>query len=237
MKRKRQQKTQLSTFGSSLSSFIGLYFGYCLLHFKSHASRLLHWIPLSILMLLAGIGLNFVVPINKNLYSISYILFMAGFAGIALSCFYLVLDVPGSAAAAAEAEAASAKKEGTSRDNNDSGDNNSIKVATSAKLLLAYRWFTRNILFLPLIALGMNSIAVFVADPMTSMFLGSRGDTGFIYWKEPSQNIGNWLWGTVFLADNYLPVQAAILLYSLLDVTWWTFVAIVLFKLEIFFKV
>jgi heparan-alpha-glucosaminide N-acetyltransferase len=64
----------LSTFVATVSIFIGLYFGYHLVHFLDHKSRVLGWVVPSVLMIGAGIGIHFAgMPFNKNLYSIRFV--------------------------------------------------------------------------------------------------------------------------------------------------------------------
>ncbi|VAI02824.1 unnamed protein product [Triticum turgidum subsp. durum] len=64
---------------------------------KTHKERLKHWLSMGISLLLLGILLHFTkaIPINKQLYSISYVCFTAGAAGIVLSAFYMLIDVWG----------------------------------------------------------------------------------------------------------------------------------------------
>jgi heparan-alpha-glucosaminide N-acetyltransferase len=85
----------LSTVGSTASCFFGLYFGFILYVHKSHKIRLAHWIPFSAILFVLGIAIHFAgIPLNKNLYSMSYIFLMAGTAGILLSICYILIDIP-----------------------------------------------------------------------------------------------------------------------------------------------
>eukprot|EP00742_Colponemidia_sp_Colp-10_P003969 GILJ01004233.1.p1 GENE.GILJ01004233.1~~GILJ01004233.1.p1 ORF type:complete len:449 (+),score=35.87 GILJ01004233.1:76-1347(+) len=85
----------VSTFTAVLSTFIGMHFGHALIHFKAHQDRLQQWAPVSVLMFSLGIILHFsdALPLNKNLYSVSYLLFMGGSAGLCLMLFYYVVDI------------------------------------------------------------------------------------------------------------------------------------------------
>jgi predicted acyltransferase len=57
-------------------------------------TRIMHMLPLAVIQFAFGLVLHFVgVPLNKNLYSISYCLFMGGAATLCLLVFYLVVDV------------------------------------------------------------------------------------------------------------------------------------------------
>ncbi|KAF7068469.1 hypothetical protein CFC21_074222 [Triticum aestivum] len=87
----------LSSISSILSGTIGIHYGHVLIHFKTHKERLKHWLSMGISLLLLGILLHFTkaIPINKQLYSISYVCFTAGAAGIVLSAFYMLIDVWG----------------------------------------------------------------------------------------------------------------------------------------------
>jgi heparan-alpha-glucosaminide N-acetyltransferase len=80
-------------------TYIGLMVGRVFLHYKNHQDRLViinfwsFW-----LLLLAGILCGFskdegVIPVNKNLWSTSFILVCSGFGIIGLSLCYIVVDV------------------------------------------------------------------------------------------------------------------------------------------------
>ncbi|KAL6660523.1 hypothetical protein ACP70R_001558 [Stipagrostis hirtigluma subsp. patula] len=87
----------LSSISSILSGTIGIHYGHVLIHFKTHKERLKHWLLMGFMLLALGILLHFThaIPINKQLYSFSYVCFTAGAAGIVLSAFYIVIDVWG----------------------------------------------------------------------------------------------------------------------------------------------
>ncbi|WCJ34458.1 hypothetical protein M5689_015768 [Euphorbia peplus] len=87
----------LSTISAILSSTIGIHYGHVLVHFKSHTDRLKQWISVGICLLIIAIILHFTdaIPINKQLYSFSYVCFTAGAAGIVFSGFYMLIDVKG----------------------------------------------------------------------------------------------------------------------------------------------
>ena len=56
--------------------------------------RFIHWLSFSSLLLVAGIVLHFSgVPLNTNIYSISYTCLSAGAGGYLLSMFYYIVDV------------------------------------------------------------------------------------------------------------------------------------------------
>lgn len=85
-----------STFVAVISVFIGLYYGYFIVLYRgNHVSRLLQWGCTSALLLAVGLalGLTHTIPLNKNLYSLSYILVTGGAAGFCLMLFYVTQDV------------------------------------------------------------------------------------------------------------------------------------------------
>ncbi|KAJ0088687.1 hypothetical protein Patl1_32217 [Pistacia atlantica] len=77
----------LSTISAILSSTIGIHYGHVLIHFKGHSERLKQWVSMGFGLLIMAIILHFTdaIPINKQLYSISYVCFTAGAAGIVFS--------------------------------------------------------------------------------------------------------------------------------------------------------
>ncbi|XP_073013480.1 uncharacterized protein [Typha latifolia] len=87
----------LSTISAILSGTIGIHYGHVLIHFKTHFERLKHWMLMGLALITCGIILHFTnaIPINKQLYSVSYVCFTGGAAGIVLSAFYIVIDVWG----------------------------------------------------------------------------------------------------------------------------------------------
>ncbi|KAJ0028466.1 hypothetical protein Pint_35726 [Pistacia integerrima] len=87
----------LSTISAILSSTIGIHYGHVLIHFKGHSERLKQWVSMGFGLLIIAIILHFTdaIPINKQLYSISYVCFTAGAAGIVFSGFYILIDVWG----------------------------------------------------------------------------------------------------------------------------------------------
>ncbi|XP_024022989.1 heparan-alpha-glucosaminide N-acetyltransferase [Morus notabilis] len=87
----------LSSISAILSGTIGIHYGHVLIHFKGHSERLKHWVSMGFGLLIIGIILHFTdaIPINKQLYSFSYVCFTAGAAGIVFSGFYIVIDVWG----------------------------------------------------------------------------------------------------------------------------------------------
>ncbi|XP_061965270.1 uncharacterized protein LOC133689429 [Populus nigra] len=87
----------LSSISAILSGTIGIHYGHVLIHFKGHAERLRQWVSMGVILLIVAIILHFTdaIPINKQLYSFSYVCFTAGAAGIVFSGFYVLIDVWG----------------------------------------------------------------------------------------------------------------------------------------------
>ncbi|KAG0476877.1 hypothetical protein HPP92_013718 [Vanilla planifolia] len=85
----------LSSVSSILSTIIGVHFGHVLVHMKSHLERLKQWVPMCLGLLILGILLHFThaIPLNKQLYSFSYVCTTAGAAGIVFSTFYALVDI------------------------------------------------------------------------------------------------------------------------------------------------
>ncbi|KAF5471885.1 hypothetical protein F2P56_008649 [Juglans regia] len=87
----------LSSISAILSGTIGIHYGHVLIHFKGHAERLRQWVSMGFILLTVAIILHFTdaIPMNKQLYSFSYVCFTAGAAGIVFSAFYILIDVWG----------------------------------------------------------------------------------------------------------------------------------------------
>ncbi|KAK8994610.1 hypothetical protein V6N11_045689 [Hibiscus sabdariffa] len=87
----------LSSILAILSGTIGIHYGHVLIHFKGHSERLKQWVSMAAGLLIVAIILHFTdaIPINKQLYSFSYVCFTAGAAGIVFSAFYILIDVWG----------------------------------------------------------------------------------------------------------------------------------------------
>jgi hypothetical protein len=60
---------------------------------QSHKERLMQWIPLSLALFVTGLAIHYGGwEMNKQLWSPSYLFFMAGCTGILLTIFYLMMD-------------------------------------------------------------------------------------------------------------------------------------------------
>ncbi|KDP29672.1 hypothetical protein JCGZ_18834 [Jatropha curcas] len=86
----------ISSLTAAVTCIIGLQFGHVLAHVKDHKGRVECWSFFSFSLLLLGSSLAFVgIPVNKSLYTISYMLITSALAGITFSVLYLVVDVYG----------------------------------------------------------------------------------------------------------------------------------------------
>ena len=60
---------------------------------QTHKERLAHWVPLALVSFVLGIIIHVTGwKMNKQLWSPSYLFFMAGCTGILLSSFYVLMD-------------------------------------------------------------------------------------------------------------------------------------------------
>ncbi|GER45442.1 hypothetical protein STAS_22395 [Striga asiatica] len=90
----------LSSISAIISGTIGVHYGHVLIHFKGHVERLKQWVSMALVLLILALILHFTdgdisIPINKQLYSFSYVCATAGAAGIVFSGFYILIDVWG----------------------------------------------------------------------------------------------------------------------------------------------
>ncbi|KAG6544905.1 hypothetical protein Mapa_013595 [Marchantia paleacea] len=86
----------LSSVSAVGSCFIGLHYGHILVHLKSHDTRMKHWMIPSLGLIVFGMTLHYLgVPLNKPIYSFSYVCVTAGTAGLVFVAIYLIADVCG----------------------------------------------------------------------------------------------------------------------------------------------
>ncbi|XP_073144351.1 uncharacterized protein [Henckelia pumila] len=85
----------LSSISAILSTIIGVHFGHVLVHIKGHSARLCHWIIMGLGLLILGIILHFTdaIPLNKQLYTFSYVCVTSGAAALVFSAFYILADI------------------------------------------------------------------------------------------------------------------------------------------------
>ncbi|TQD69814.1 hypothetical protein C1H46_044653 [Malus baccata] len=81
---------------AAVTCIIGLQYGHILAHIQDHKERLNIWFFSSVLMFVLGLFLAFIgIPVNKSLYTISYMLITSASAGITFCTLYLLVDVYG----------------------------------------------------------------------------------------------------------------------------------------------
>ncbi|KAK9136892.1 hypothetical protein Sjap_007486 [Stephania japonica] len=87
----------LSSISSILTTIIGVHCGHVLILRKRHLDRLKHWFLMGVFLFVFGIILHFTnaIPLNKQLYSFSYVCLTAGAAALVFSLFYVVVDILG----------------------------------------------------------------------------------------------------------------------------------------------
>ncbi|KAL8248415.1 hypothetical protein R6Q59_005283 [Mikania micrantha] len=86
----------LSSLTASVACIIGLQYGHILTELQGHRDRLCNWSFMSILFLILGSILTLIgIPLNKSLYTISYMLVTSAVAGITFCALYLLVDVYG----------------------------------------------------------------------------------------------------------------------------------------------
>ncbi|XAR49148.1 Heparan-alpha-glucosaminide N-acetyltransferase [Bertholletia excelsa] len=85
----------LSSISAILSTTIGVHFGHVLIHIESHSSRLKHWVVMGLALLVLGIIFHFTnaIPLNKQLYTFSYVCVTSGAAALVFSAIYTVVDI------------------------------------------------------------------------------------------------------------------------------------------------
>ncbi|EDQ84352.1 uncharacterized protein MONBRDRAFT_30330 [Monosiga brevicollis MX1] len=89
----------LGSLTSIVMCFLGLQSGKIIVHYKSHAQRSRHWLMWALVLGVIATGLcgasqnNGVIPVSKNLWSLSFIILLASFAFFLLTVFYWVIDV------------------------------------------------------------------------------------------------------------------------------------------------
>ncbi|OAY44036.1 heparan-alpha-glucosaminide N-acetyltransferase [Manihot esculenta] len=87
----------LSSISSVLSTVIGVHFGHVLVQLKADSSRLKHWTLVGVALLVLGFVLHFThaVPLNKQLYTFSYVCVTSGAAALVFSAIYVLVDIWG----------------------------------------------------------------------------------------------------------------------------------------------
>ncbi|PON32495.1 hypothetical protein PanWU01x14_360780 [Parasponia andersonii] len=86
----------LSSLTAAVTCIIGLQYGHILAHLQDHKRRLENWSLFSVSLFALGLFLAFMgIPVNKSLYTISYMIITSASAGITFCILYLLVDVYG----------------------------------------------------------------------------------------------------------------------------------------------
>ncbi|KAF7841250.1 Heparan-alpha-glucosaminide N-acetyltransferase [Senna tora] len=86
----------LSSLTAAVSCIIGLQYGHILAYVQDHKGRLEIWLWFSVSFLILGLFMAFIgIPLNKSLYTVSYMLVTSAASGITFSALYLLIDVHG----------------------------------------------------------------------------------------------------------------------------------------------
>lgn len=85
----------LSTIPAIASTLFGMFTGYIILSKQKDETKLVRIFALGVLLCMAGAVVGWFFPINKNLWSSSYVLYTSGLANLALATIYYFMDVKG----------------------------------------------------------------------------------------------------------------------------------------------
>ncbi|KAL3843356.1 hypothetical protein ACJIZ3_000759 [Penstemon smallii] len=84
----------LSSLTASVACIIGLQYGHFLVQLQHHKERLWNWCMISVSLMGLGLLLAFLgIPLNKSLYTISYLMVTSASAGITFCILYILVDV------------------------------------------------------------------------------------------------------------------------------------------------
>ncbi|GAB2234458.1 hypothetical protein Drorol1_Dr00003712 [Drosera rotundifolia] len=84
----------LSSVMAAATCFVGLHFGHIISHFKEPMRRMFFWSISSFPFLLSGLVLPVLgMPLNKPLYTLSYMCITAGIAGLVFTITFYLVDV------------------------------------------------------------------------------------------------------------------------------------------------
>ncbi|CAI9104795.1 OLC1v1003557C1 [Oldenlandia corymbosa var. corymbosa] len=86
----------LSSLTAAVTCIIGLQYGHILVQLQDHKERLYNWSLFSFSFMALGLLLSFLgMPLNKSLYTLSYLLVTVGSTGITFCLLYVLVDVYG----------------------------------------------------------------------------------------------------------------------------------------------
>nr|KYP53560.1 Heparan-alpha-glucosaminide N-acetyltransferase [Cajanus cajan] len=86
----------LSSITAAVSCIIGLQYGHVLAHLQDHKGRIDNWMCFSFSFLGLGSFLALIgIPLNKSLYTVSYMLLTSAVSGLTFIALYVLVDVHG----------------------------------------------------------------------------------------------------------------------------------------------
>ncbi|XP_058785715.1 uncharacterized protein LOC131660490 [Vicia villosa] len=86
----------LSSITAAVSCIIGLQYGHILAHLEDHRRRINHWLGFSVSLLALGWFMAVLgIPLNKSLYTVSYMLLSSAASGLTFMALYVLVDVYG----------------------------------------------------------------------------------------------------------------------------------------------
>jgi len=85
----------LSTIPAIASSLFGMFTGYILLSNKNESTKVINIFVLGVFLCMLGAVVAWFFPINKNLWSSSYVLYTSGLANLFLASIYYIIDMKG----------------------------------------------------------------------------------------------------------------------------------------------
>lgn len=84
----------LSSLTAAVTCIIGLQYGHTLAQVQDHKERLYNWSLFSVSVFALGLFLAIIgIPLNKSLYTVSYVLISSASAGFTFCALYLLVDV------------------------------------------------------------------------------------------------------------------------------------------------
>jgi len=85
----------VSTLTCVVAAIAGAHFGHVLRASDDHVERMVQWGSASLFGVVAGLVLHFSgLPLNTNLYSLSFLLLTCGVSGLLLCAAYIAMDMP-----------------------------------------------------------------------------------------------------------------------------------------------
>ncbi|KAL9320251.1 hypothetical protein ACSQ67_012090 [Phaseolus vulgaris] len=212
----------LSSISAILSAIIGLHFGHVLVHLQDHSSRLKHWLLLGLALLASGLILHFThvyplmsppplpfvaaIPLNKQLYTLSYVCVTSGAAALVFSAFYIMVYPCDYCS--------------------------TFLIWTDLELSLQVDIWGLTFLFLPLKWIGMNAMLVYVmaAEGIFAGFINGW------YYDDPHNTLTYWIQKHVFINVWHSKRVGILLYVIFAEILFWAIVAGILHRFSIYWK-